>query len=182
VRVSIHDIWSLVRDGDPGAWQELVDRYAGLVYTVARHVGLSPMDAEDVAQHTWLSLYRNRHTITDADRLPVWLITTTRRRAIRLYRKLIRIKPDESQETAVCTQRLPDEEVAALERQAHLEYALTLMDERCRTLLTQLFFSTEEKSYQDIAREMGMPVNSMGATRMRCLGKLKRILNELGYL
>jgi hypothetical protein len=39
--------------GDQGAWDQLVDRYGGLVWAVAREHGLGPADAGVVSQVTW---------------------------------------------------------------------------------------------------------------------------------
>ncbi|MFW9817841.1 MAG: RNA polymerase sigma factor, partial [Candidatus Thorarchaeota archaeon] len=73
---NIHDIWRRVVIGDAVAWRELVETFAGLVYGVARRVGLSVPDAEDCAQQTWLTLYRKKDTIKDPQSLPAWLIRT----------------------------------------------------------------------------------------------------------
>jgi DNA-directed RNA polymerase specialized sigma24 family protein len=40
-----------------------------------------------------------------------------------------------------------------------------------------LYFDIDEPSYNDIARELSMPVASVGPTRARCLEKLKRLLD-----
>ena len=77
---------------------------------------------------------------------------------------------------------LPDEELLRLERYGQLITALAHLDARCRTLLHAVFLSPEEMSYRDIAKELGIPVNSMGPTRKRCLNKLKKILTEMEYL
>ena len=42
--------------GDQGAWHELVDRYAPLVYTICTRYRLSNHDIEDVGQNVWLLL------------------------------------------------------------------------------------------------------------------------------
>ncbi|MEU8663844.1 RNA polymerase sigma factor, partial [Actinoplanes philippinensis] len=39
--------------GDASAWEELVQAYAGLVWSVARAYRLGRADAEDVSQTTW---------------------------------------------------------------------------------------------------------------------------------
>jgi DNA-directed RNA polymerase specialized sigma24 family protein len=39
-----------------------------------------------------------------------------------------------------------------------------------------LYLSPEEKSYEQIAAELGIPVASVGPTRVRCLEKLRKFL------
>ena len=41
----------------------------------------------------------------------------------------------------------------------------------------ELLYLTEgERTYEQIAAELGMPVSSIGPTRSRCLKKLKKVL------
>ena len=49
--------------------------------------------------------------------------------------------------------------------------------------MQSLFTDTEERpSYQALADELGIPLNSLGPTRARCLAKLKRLLDSMGYI
>ncbi len=54
------------------------------------------------------------------------------------------------------------------------------MDERCRKLLTMLFYQPEQPSYTDIAAALGTPEGSIGPTRARCLKKLLDGLKKKG--
>lgn len=74
---------------------------------------------------------------------------------------------------------LPDEE---LERLTHLKLGLSQLDKRCSEVLKSVFLASPDKKYRDIAADLGMPPNSLGPTRMRCLKKLRKILEVLGYL
>src|SRR6266496_324683 len=65
--------------GDQDAWAELIDRYQRLIYSVAHTLSESPDDAADVFQQVCLELYQRLHQLRDAETLPAWLITVTRR-------------------------------------------------------------------------------------------------------
>src|SRR5436190_17716394 len=67
--------------GDQGAWSELIDRYQRLIYSVARSLSQSSEDAADVFQQVCLELYQRLPELRDAESLPAWLITVTRRQA-----------------------------------------------------------------------------------------------------
>lgn len=73
---------------------------------------------------------------------------------------------------------LADQQHQALERQQVVRQAVAALPERCRRLITLLFYNKEELSYSDIARILKAPVNSIGPTRARCLEKLKKILEN----
>jgi DNA-directed RNA polymerase specialized sigma24 family protein len=46
---------------------------------------------------------------------------------------------------------------------------------RCRVLLEALYLAGE-RSYADIANDLGIPIGSIGPTRARCLERLRTIL------
>ncbi len=159
-----------------------MQRYAGLVNTVARRVGLSAYDAEDCGQHTWIALYRNRRVIRDPARLPGWLALTTRRQAVRMLQRQYRESDMLAEAPPTEGTVLPDEDLVRIELQDALEHAVAQLDERCREVLIALFLDPENVSYQDIADRLGLSPNTMGSLRSRCLKKLRSILEEMGYV
>jgi RNA polymerase sigma factor (sigma-70 family) len=72
---------------------------------------------------------------------------------------------------------LPIETQVILEQQQLIREAIAQLPERCRRLITMLFYEKDDLSYADIARLMKMPVASVGPTRARCLQKLKKLLD-----
>ena len=50
------DLVARMREGDDEAWTVLTDRYASLLWSVARSMRLSEADAADAVQTTWLRL------------------------------------------------------------------------------------------------------------------------------
>lgn len=72
--------------GDQGAWDQLVERYGGLVWTVARAHGLRYADASEVSQVTWLLLTQHLSALRQPERLGSWLLRTATREADRMRR------------------------------------------------------------------------------------------------
>jgi DNA-directed RNA polymerase specialized sigma24 family protein len=72
--------------GDQGAWDQLVERYGGLVWKVARVHGLRHADASEVNQVTWLLLAQHLSLLPQPDRLGSWLLRTATREAYRMGR------------------------------------------------------------------------------------------------
>ena len=50
-----------------------------------------------------------------------------------------------------------------------LRQAVEQLPERCRQLITLLFYSGNDLGYDEIARRLEIPRDSMGPTRARCL-------------
>ena len=83
------------------------------------------------------------------------------------------------QETRRATREEDLLEVATdLEDRAAVWEAVDRLTERCRSLLTLLHLAQGDKSYQDAADQLGMPLGSVGPTRQRCLEKLARLLES----
>jgi RNA polymerase sigma factor (sigma-70 family) len=164
--------------GDPRAWDELVERYGRLVYSIPRRMGFSAADADDVFQEVFTTLLRSLGGLRDRTRLSAWLITTTRRECWRRGRTTARhAELDES-----LTDGAPPaiDEIARWEREQGVREAVRRLDTRCRELLTALFLEASSPSYEAIAARLGMPVGSIGPTRARCFKKLEAHLRELG--
>lgn len=176
------EIWNDILTGSSSAWKELIDRYQNLVYAVATRAGLSMADSADCFQQTFVLLYQNRHRVQDPSRISAWLVTTAKRESIRLSRQAFNVREPEPGQDVVDDSPLPDAHLERIEQQSHLQVALAQLDDRCQALLKALFFAAEEMSYEQIAKSVGIAFNSLGPIRGRCLQRLKKILEESGYL
>jgi RNA polymerase sigma factor (sigma-70 family) len=169
---------------DEAAWGQLVDRFAALVWTVARSVGLGEQDAGDVCQTTWMRLAEHLDDLRDAERLGAWLATTARREAIRVSRLSSRHVPVDPWEWLDQPQeRREDPEAAVVDAEAvvAVQAAVAVLPGHCRQLLLSLA-ADPPATYQQLSEEMGMPVGSIGPTRSRCLQKLERLLRRSANL
>ncbi len=171
--------------GDREAWAALVDRYSGLVYSIAWKSRLSPEDVADVYQSVMLALLESLSELRDWTKLSSWLTAVTIHECMRVKRRHrqwpIRLDDVEGElADKVDESPLPDDVVQTLEKQQLIHRALSMMDEPCRRLLTRLFFE-EEWSYQRLAEEMGLSVSTIGPKRNRCLRKLLNVLAKLGW-
>lgn len=169
------------RRGDGRAMDELVRLMSPVLWHVVRAYGLDRMLAEDVVQATWLTLVRRHGAIADERAVAGWLMTCARREAWRAGKALGRLRPVEDVELEP---RLPPEDSAEehaqrSDRDRRLWRAVGGLDERCRRLLRIVAFE-ERPDYAGIARDLAMPVGSIGPTRQRCLGKLRTALEMDG--
>ncbi len=178
--------------GEEPAWDALIDRYAGLLFSVCIRMGLSQADAEDTFQDVCLILYNHLESIRDTTRLSGWLISTTRREVWRTARKKQVTLASELGEgewemeaaESVHPQKAngnPEQAILALTEQQLMREAVERLPERCRDLLLQLYAADDPLSYQDLAVKLSVAVGSIGPTRARCLERLRKILQELGY-
>jgi RNA polymerase sigma factor (sigma-70 family) len=160
--------------GDGAAWEAIVDRFAGLVWATTRAYRLSPTDAADVTQTTWLRLVENLDRINDPERLGGWLATTARRECLRHMRlRSHELATGEDSVFEAPSEDRVEQRVMIRERNAALRRALARISERCQTLL-RLLAGPESFSYEEIAAALDMPIGAIGPTRARCLDQLRR--------
>jgi len=162
-------------EGDQGAWDEIVELYIPLVWSICARFRLSDHDSEDVGQNVWLLLVEQIGKLREPAALPGWLATTTHRECLRVVtaaRKSERLatRVDEGQfvDGAVI-----DEEILLAERNACLRAAFAELPPRCQQLLGMLI-SDPPHSYAEISVMLNMPPGSIGPQRARCLDRLRR--------
>jgi RNA polymerase sigma factor (sigma-70 family) len=170
------------RRGESSAWEALVNRYQRLMYAIPRRAGLDDDAAAEVFQEVFTTLFEKLDDIEDPDRLHAWLVTTARRKTWRLISKNRTRGASELDDDQALTiaddAPLPDSELVKLEEQHQIRTALMSLDERCRKLLTMLFYTPEPPAYSEIAKSLGTSEGSIGPTRARCLQKMLRLLQE----
>ena len=162
--------------GDQGAWHELVDRYAPLVYTICTRYRLSNPDIEDVGQNVWLLLVEQLGKLREPAALPGWLATTTARECLRVVTaasKAERLGTGLDDSVIFVDDAVIDEEILVAERNAALRVAFAELPPRCQRLLAMLV-SDPPHSYAEIHAKLGIPVGSIGPQRARCLERMRR--------
>ena len=171
-------------EGNGAAWETLLTRYQRLIYSIPLRYGLPEHDANDVFQNVSLLLWENLGQIRDRARLGAWLVVTTRRECWRMFRQRRQLDtiPDANglDENYSAGLRSEDE-FLALEQQAQIRAAIECLESPCRELLTLLFYAEPRPAYSEIAQNLTLPEGSIGPTRSRCLGKMMKILEDMGF-
>jgi RNA polymerase sigma factor (sigma-70 family) len=160
--------------GDARATEALIDRYAGLVWSIAWSYHLSAADAADVSQVVWLRLVENIGRIRQPDSVGAWLASVTRHECLRLVRRSEREVA--TSDDFELDDRSGDEDVdlrlLRCERDAALRKAFECLPPRWRCLL-EMLMDAPSASYEEVAEAVGMPIGSIGPTRQRCLERLR---------
>jgi RNA polymerase sigma factor (sigma-70 family) len=167
-------------DNDEAAWADLVNRYGGLLRATAAGFRLSPAEAEDAVQTTWLQLVRYASAVRDPERLSAWLRITMRRICLSVIRQRQReILLDRPMDDATDGAPALDAETLRRERDLALWAAVDRLPHQQRQLIKALFV-TAEPSYEEISTRLAIPVGSIGPTRRRALDRLRIALDSSG--
>ena len=178
------DLIRRCRQGSRGAWQQLLNRYERLVYSIPLRYGLSRDDAADIAQITFTILIQSLDNLSEDSRLGSWLATVARRHTWRLLernRREIaseRLEGADLVESAVLLGKSDADSIEHWQLTEWLDAALSKISAACRELLLALYFQPEGSSYAEVGARLGMPVGSIGPRRARCLKSLRQVLSE----
>jgi RNA polymerase sigma factor (sigma-70 family) len=170
------DVGALVRHaagGDERAWTLLVRRFEATIHALARRHGLSPADREEVAQRTWLALFRYIDRLGDHPAIAGWILTTARHECLRILRVARRELPSEEPFAGREPASEPVEAgLIEAERRNALRRALSTVPEHERRLM-RLLMREPAPSYAEVCAELGIPKGSIGPTRGRCVARLR---------
>lgn len=161
--------------GNGAAWDALVGRFAGLVWSIPRDLGLSSADAADVSQTAWLRLAEHLGRIREPEHVGAWLATTARNESMRTMRRASRQRPLDPGSSSFVREdgQSVDSGLLETERDAALWRAFAQLSSFCQVLLRTLM-ADPTPSYAEISAQLGMPVGSIGPKRNRCLDRLRR--------
>lgn len=170
------------RRGEAAAWEQLLQAYERLVFSIPLSYGLTPDEAADIAQLTFTALIQSLDSLAPGSRLAAWLGTVARRYTWRTIQQQRRQAPEAADALEAASALADPGRAMPLERWELVEWlhtGLGRLGERCRALLIALYFVGDQPGYAEVAARLGLPVGSIGPTRARCLEQLRQALREL---
>lgn len=164
-----------VSAGDQTAVQDCISRFGGLVWMLARRVGLPESEIDDAVHEVFTELWKHGHKYDPSIASETAFVATiARRRLIDKRRKVSRqpIKEQLFEETRVTPSAEPRAFVTEEAKRA--EAALTqLSNEQQRVLRLSVY---EGLSHELIARSTGLPLGTVKTHARRGLIKLRELL------
>lgn len=163
-------------DGDEEAFRTLMTRHLGAVRATARRIIASPAEADDVAQETFLKLWRGAADVSVSENgLGPWLRRVAVNLAIDWLRKAKRLDvTDEVPEQEVPAGQLDDLEAA--DRAGRVEEALARLPERQRVAIGLFHF--EELSQREVAAAMEISEDALESLLARARRGLRQLLAD----
>jgi RNA polymerase sigma-70 factor (ECF subfamily) len=170
----------------PGAWNDFVDRYLGLIYHVVHHTAhlrstpLRPEDVEDLASEILLQIVSNDYAVLRQFRgqssLATYLTVIARRSCVhelarRLTAREVQPREDGHQQSIPEPEEMPRAQLG-LESLEEVEKLLGKLPSREREVVRLYYL--EGRSYEEISTELSIPVNSIGPILSRARKKLRK--------
>ena len=169
--------------GSEEAWSSLIEKYKALIYSIPVKYGLPPQEAADVFQATCTELLVRLAEIREPRALPKWLMQVAHHESYRWKRQGQRVVSRDADED------LPEPEIPPIaeslmqqtQEEQMLREAMASLTPQCRRLVELLFYEIPARPYTEVAKELGLAVGSIGFTRQRCIERLRRQLEGLGF-
>jgi len=162
---------------DPTAWEKLVKLYAPLVFSWCEREGLTRSESEDVSQDVFVSISKDLKKFNPKLRgsFRGWVRTITRRRVIDFFRMHGKERAQVAEPDAVPApsnnSNPPNAELSVLYQSA-VDLIRSNFSERDYQAFHRVV--AREQKPADVARELGMSLNSVYLARSRVLSRLKR--------
>jgi len=165
-------------------WNLLVDKYKNLIYSIPIRYGCSREEAADIFQAVCLELIQELPKLRDPKALPKWLMQVTAHKCFHWKRQGSRMISQDDEEASVPETSIPAEAEATMreiEEEQKLREALGGLPARCRELIHMLFYEEPKRPYQEVAASLGLATGTIGLLRQKCLDRLRKRLDELGF-
>lgn len=168
--------------GDEEAWNDLIAKYKNLIFSIPIKYRFTQEEATDVFQAVCLDLVYELPRLRDPEAVAGWLIRVAHNKCFHLRRETQRFVPQDGDEfeMAIAAEEIPDNILQKAQQEQRLRRAVAELKPRCQELVRKLFFELPARPYQEVARELGLAIGSIGFIRRRCLDKLRQRLEELG--
>jgi RNA polymerase sigma-70 factor (ECF subfamily) len=162
------------RRGDAAAFESLAQRHVRLVIGLIRQRVRSDFDAEDLAQETLLSAYRNLAQLKDDSRFAFWLYRIAIRKAgtSRRVTKINKVSID-----ALDSQEFAGAEPGRDDLQTSVRAAVAALEEPYRLVITLRYL--EGLDATEIGRRLDLPPATVRARLSRAMPMLQQKLRSV---
>ena len=179
-RVTDEELVRLARNGDPAAFDEIVERHKGAVFRAALSALRNREDAEDVTQETFITAFRKIDTFRGESQLRTWLSRIAWNRSMDQRRKgrfRSFLHLDEPDAVELPAQDADPERVTiASLAHARVRREIERLPENLRDTL--LLASSGDLDYASIAEMMGVREGTIKSRVFEARAMLRMTLSE----
>lgn len=184
--LSDEDLISNFQAGDVSAFEEIVRRYKDQLVNFAYRFLGDLEEAEDIAQETFLRVFRKKNAYRNVAKFSTWIYTITgnlaktelRRRKRRKLISLSSLGFEDKDFDLKDTKKGPEESVHELIKDEFIQRAINLLPDKFREVI--IFRDIQELSYEEISTIVKIPLGTVKSRVNRGRLKLQEILS--GYL
>ncbi len=172
-----HELVAKALQGNQKAFKSIIERCHTTAYAAVRGVLGDSDEVEDVLQSVYIKVYRGLAGFRGDSKLSTWVYQIARNEAINAARKhRPEVKPLEDMELPSSGGDDPEAAYGKRELGEQVEQALANLDENYRMALELRYMG--ERSYDEIAELMELPVGTVKTYIYRGKAQLKKIITK----
>jgi RNA polymerase sigma-70 factor (ECF subfamily) len=179
-----NDIFYIERvlKGDKGAYSYLVNRYSGMVYSMALRLLKNDVEAEDLSQEVFVSAFRSLAGFKRSAKFSTWIYRITYNKAISQLRKKCSTLSTDNEvflETLAGVDHSEEILIQEEDKEKLLGEAIKQLPEGDQILIMLHYY--ENQSMEDISTITGISVSNVKVKLFRIRKRLKEMLVQSGY-
>jgi RNA polymerase sigma-70 factor, ECF subfamily len=159
----------------------IIKQHIKLVYNFAFRLSGSESDAADIAQESFIKIWKNIEKFDPDKNFKTWILAITRNTTIDWLRKrknisFSKLGDDEKtfEENIVDIEPLPDEIFYKKELALELENALSKIRPDFREIIFLRY--TQNLTFEEISEVVGKPLNTIKSHHLRALSAIRKLL------
>jgi len=175
------------KKGDGKAYDELTLLYKEAVFSIIYRMVHNRQEAEDLTQEAFIKAYNSINSFNEEYAFSTWLFKIATNNCIDFFRKrklktysmdqTIQYKDEEIQQEFADTEPTAEKEILSSEKSAIIRNAIDHLPEKYRTAI--ILRHHEERSYEEIADILSLPLGTVKARIFRAREMLKKGLKDV---
>ena len=174
------------KSGDDQAYDKLLNKYRNSVYNLVYRMVRDIQEAEDLTQEAFIKAFNSLAQFNEEYAFSTWLYKIATNNCIDFFRKRklqtlsldkpIQYKDSEIHHEIPDPELNPEKNILATERSSLIREAIETLPEKYYTAI--ILRHTEEKSYEEIAEILHLPIGTVKARIFRAREMLNKALKD----
>ncbi len=183
---SVSNLIKLAIEGDEAAYTKLLENYRGAIYNLIYKMVRNREETEDLVQEAFMKAFKALPSFNEDYAFSTWLykiainncIDHMRKKRLKTYsmNRPVQSRDGELDREFPDTSMSPDKNILSSEKARILEAAIAELPENYRVVI--ILRHAEEKSYEEIAQILNLPLGTVKARIFRAREMLKRKLMD----
>jgi RNA polymerase sigma-70 factor (ECF subfamily) len=186
VKENDSDLISRAKNGDSKSYDKLLKKYKNSVYSLVLRMVRNSQEAEDLTQEAFIKAFNSLASFNEEYAFSTWLYKIATNNCIDFFRKRklqtysldkpIQYKDSEIQHDIPDPDLNPEKSIMASERNKLIKEAINKLPEKYHRAI--VLRHSEEKSYEEIAEILGLPLGTVKARIFRAREMLNKTLKD----
>ena len=178
------ELISQAKRGEGKAYDKLLNKYRNSVYNLVYRMVRDVQEAEDLTQEAFIKAFNSLAQFNEEYAFSTWLYKIATNNCIDFFRKRklqtlsldkpIKYKDSEIHQEIPDTDLNPEKSILAKERSAIIREAIDSLPEKYHSAI--ILRHAEEKSYEEIAEILNLPIGTVKARIFRAREMLNKAL------